>query len=181
MTQEGFIGAKGWQGPVQSVQDGQHSACAGARLPSSGPGADKAGAAGKFGAIAGQGGVVGEHASIMRGARMRKLWLRQPGVEQQAIMRRCLRGQGALHPSAASGWAGTAAGAAGSAGGVSKSRGPRPSQWISHMRSSVRSKSQTQPAVSNSGQVRRAACRRARSEARLPWSSPSSTACRGRG
>ena len=36
----------------------------------------------------------------------------------------------------------------------------------------------TQRAVSNRGQESRAACRRARSEARLAASSPSSTACR---
>ena len=109
------------------------------------------------------------------------------GLTDAAGKRRCrhrVRKLAPQEPGAASMGVDASVGAApprgASAGGVSKSRGPRPSQCMSHMRSSVRSKSATQPAVSKSGQVRRVDARRARSEARLAASRPSSTACVGR-
>ena len=63
-------------------------------------------------------------------------------------------------------------------GSTSKSRGPRPSQCISHIRSSTSWKSATQRRVSKRGQVARAARRRRRKDSRFRRSRPSSTACR---
>lgn len=62
---------------------------------------------------------------------------------------------------------------------TSKSRGPLPSQWISHMRANTFSRSPTQRAVSKSGQVARRSRSAVRSASRFSRLSPSSTACRG--
>lgn len=51
---------------------------------------------------------------------------------------------------------------------TSKGRGPRPSQWMSHMRKKTFSRSRTQPCVSNSGHVSRARFSRSRRLSRMP-------------